>query len=776
MTAMRSKFWRWLVVGLFSCIPLAWLGLASLQVIKRGSGQERYLGPYGIFTRIEEQIVDWMYRLRGEKEIAVPVVYVDVDSQSIADLGNFPWDRGWFAEVVSALTTQGGVSAVGLDFLFSSKGQPAIFRDLLLPGNRHFAEVLESTDRAVLAASYTSAVFRRNDGGLVTHNAPLLFLGQVDLSQIDPPEVPELQIGYESGMEGVARPIYKHPRHLGLIDTLDGGVRWVPAFTPTSETGRPMFHLSVELAARVLGVNPDDIRLASDRIELRRPDGTVARTIPLHRRQLLEVNWFTRWGGEQNLRISFSDVLVHALALRSEVEAEREIAREFFKQFAGMLVLIGPVDPFMQDISPTPLDPLAVPRVGIHGNLVQTIVSGAFIQRPGFWGLAAITLGLTGLITWLATADSRYSRVLKISGLFVVAIYIVSAQWLFEFRDVHLPLVVPLGAAFTTSFLAAIVQLVNEQQQKGRIRTMFSTYAPAQVVDRLIESGETPRLGGAKAEITAFFSDIQGFSTIAEQLEPEELVEIMNEYLTTCTDAVYHESGLLDKYVGDAVVAMFGGLVSIPDHATRACAAAMLVQKRQRELCDRWKAAGRKFPDSIFWMRTRIGLNTGPAIVGNLGSRQRFTYTMMGDTVNLASRLEGACKYLGVYILVSQSVRDAVVANGGGFVFRKLDRIEVVGRVEPLDVYELMCAASELTDADEECLSRFSRARALYEQRRWDEAEKAFEACAHFERFQPGRDPEVHGNASLVFVQRCRILRANPTGAEWDGVFRLTEK
>jgi adenylate cyclase len=335
---------------------------------------------------------------------------------------------------------------------------------------------------------------------------------------------------------------------------------------------------------------------------------------------------------------------------------------------------------------------------------------------------------------------------------------------------------VPLGAAFTTSFLAAIVQLVNEQQQKGRIRTMFSTYAPAQVVDRLIESGETPRLGGAKAEITAFFSDIQGFSTIAEQLEPEGLVEIMNEYLTTCTDAVYHESGLLDKYVGDAVVAMFGGLVSIPDHATRACAAAMLVQKRQRELCDRWKAAGRKFPDSIFWMRTRIGLNTGPAIVGNLGSRQRFTYTMMGDTVNLASRLEGACKYLGVYILVSQSVRDAVVANGGGFVFRKLDRIEVVGRVEPLDVYELMCAASELTDADEECLSRFSRARALYEQRRWDEAEKAFEACAHFERFQPGRDPEVHGNASLVFVQRCRILRANSTGAEWDGVFRLTEK
>lgn len=768
---MRGRLLRWFFYCFLALIPAAWLTLFSVQVYTGLDGRRHYLGQAGVLTSWEDQIHDWLYRWRGDIESPLQVIYVDVDSQSIADLGNFPWDRGWFGMVSGALVEAGGVSAVGLDFVFSSKGQPELLRDRLVAGNLAFSQVLSRTDRIVLAASYTSAVFRDEDGSLVVHEAPLLYLGE-DAFEIEPPELPELSL---SAVSESAGEIFR-PLHVGLIDTFGGGVRLVPAFAPTADGGRPIFHLSVELAARALGVGSEGLSIQDDAIVFAKPDGELVRRVPLMRGQLLEVNWFSGWDAPQNLRASFSDVLQYAAFLESDLEEERLAAREFFEQFRGAVVLIGPVDPFLQDIATTPMDSVPVPRVGIHGNLVKTLVSGELIERPPTWVTYAITLGLTLLLTWMATADGRHSRALKISGLLVVCAYAVAAVLLFSEASLLLPTVTPLGAAFTTSFAAALGQLVHEQQMKGRIRSMFSTYAPEQIVDQLIRSGETPRLGGVQAEITAYFSDIQGFSTIAEELPPERLVELMNEYLTTCTDAVYEELGLLDKYVGDALIAMFGGLLSVPDHARRGCAAALLVQRRQRELCQRWSVDGRGWTDRVLSMRTRIGLHSGPAIVGNMGSKQRFTYTMMGDTVNLASRLEGACKHLGVFILVSETVRQQVEAAGGGFVFRRLDCVEVVGRAEPIEIHELVCKTEDFGREAATCLELFERAHGHYRRQEWELAEQLFLQAEPHEPLRPGRDAGVAKNPSQVFARRCVMLRKQPPGPDWDGVFRFTEK
>ena len=222
---------------------------------------------------------------------------------------------------------------------------------------------------------------------------------------------------------------------------------------------------------------------------------------------------------------------------------------------------------------------------------------------------------------------------------------------------------------------------------------MFGTYVSPAVVGQLVKSGQPPRLGGHEEEITAYFSDIQGFSRFAELMPPERLVELMNEYLTACTDVVTEEGGTLDKYIGDAVVAMFGAPIAQRDHAYRACLVALRVQARLAELRAKWREEGDRWPAVVAEMQTRIGLNSGPCVIGNMGSRTRFNYTMMGDNVNLAARMESGAKSWGVFTLCTEATRRACEQHAGDrVVFRPLGKIRVIGRAKPVAVFEVIGA------------------------------------------------------------------------------------
>jgi adenylate cyclase len=251
----------------------------------------------------------------------------------------------------------------------------------------------------------------------------------------------------------------------------------------------------------------------------------------------------------------------------------------------------------------------------------------------------------------------------------------------------------------------------------------------------------------------------------------------MNEYLTACTDIVQAEGGTLDKYIGDAVVAMYGAPLALPDHAHRACVAAIRVHRRCAELREKWRHEGEKWPTIVHALQTRIGLNTGAAVVGNMGSHTRFNYTMMGDNVNLAARMESGAKAYGVYTMVTETTKLACEKQGGdGVVFRFLDRMVVKGRSQPVSVYEIVGLSKDVTTRTLDCLRSFDLGMQEYFAKNWDMAMAAFRQSAVLELNRPGETPGAETNPSLVMLARCEQMIQRPPEADWNGIYMMKEK
>jgi adenylate cyclase len=319
---------------------------------------------------------------------------------------------------------------------------------------------------------------------------------------------------------------------------------------------------------------------------------------------------------------------------------------------------------------------------------------------------------------------------------------------------VWVDLVAPVFAAAGAFVAAALLSYGVEGRQRRFIKSAFRHYLSPQVIDRVLDDPTLLRLGGERREISAFFSDVAGFTSISEQLSPEELVALLNAYLSEMTDIILGLGGTLDKYEGDAIIAFWNAPVDQPDHALRACQAAI---RCQRKLDERREEFRRKYGHEV---RMRVGLNSGPAVVGNMGSERRFDYTAMGDTMNLASRLEGAGKVYGVSILASEEterrVRQEILA-------REIDLIRVVGKAQPVRIYELIGERAALPAGETEKVLRFGQAVAAYRARRFAEAETSFAAMAG--------DP-----VAALYAERARRAAAGPPPADWDGVHVLDRK
>jgi len=745
---------RWL---LLAPIPLAWCVVAHL----------------GMFGFLENKVLDWRFRYRRPIDAPIKIIYVDVDSIALEEIGNMPWSREYFATVARTLVDRAGVKAVGIDFVFSDVGIPeAVDRKKLVAGDRALGSYLwkNPAPPVVVGASYLAGDFRDSNGKRKIREFPDVTRPDLPpLHQIEPPEGPSLSI---APGRTVGAPL------VGLIDTVDGGTQWVRLYAPTS--AKTYYAMAVELARIYFGVQEDGLKVEGDSLNLVRPDGSLATRIPLTRRQMVEINWFSPWfDAAHNPRGSMADVYVYSKLLDSEKPQERKSAEEFFTQFKDAVVLIGPVDKLLQDVAQTPVDDLAEPRVGVHGNLLKTIVSGRYLRRLPEAGAYALIFGLSLVMSALAVAGGGRAVFAKVMAVLSAALYTGIAFELFRASHIVVPVVTPLGAAFSTSFVGLVWQIVEEQKQKGRIKGMFGTYVPPAIVERMVASGEEPKLGGVKEGITAYFSDIVGFSSISEKLSssPERLVELMNEYLTACTDIVLQEGGTLDKYIGDAVVAMFGAPVALPGHPHKACLAALRVQRRIGELRAKWKGEGDKWPEIVHRLQSRIGLNTGSAVVGNMGSQTRFSYTMMGDDVNIAARMESGAKSWGVYSMCTEATRNACEQlESGRVVFRNLGRITVKGRDQPVPIHELVALSEDASDRIRECVSVFERGLAKYHERDWDGALALFRRSESFEVNGLGRTPGSETNPSLIYIGIAGGYRAAPPPADWDGVYHMKEK
>ena len=742
---------RWLFL---TPIPLLWILAAH----------------YGHLQFLENRLLDLRFRYRGEIEAPVNLIYVDVDARAVELIGERPWSRAVFSQIAESLLDLGGARAVGFDFVFSRFNRSALVDEAkVAEGNKKFAMMIRAHPRkVVLAAQYTpgNAITQADD---TVRQLPLVRKGLTDPSKNDVPELPE--------------PPLNHPAvaaRFGLIDvdveySRDDVPRWVPLFVQSK--GGTYLHLSLQLILQYFGLNEGAVRFSKDHLDVVRADGTVVLTVPLHEHQLLEANWFSRWDSPLNTRYSIAQVNSALTDLDSADAKDQASGKKFFSQFRDAIVLIGPVDPLLQDLAPTPFDTHPVPKVGLHGNLVKTMLSERFLVRLPVWVMWVAAGLLTLFVSTLTIAGGARGWLAKGFGLVALGGYVFIAFYLFARSQIILPMAAPLGAAFTTSFAATMWQLITEEKQKGRIKGMFGAYVSPQLVERMVESGEDPQLGGHDAEITAYFSDIQSFSSFSEKLGSGPLVELMNEYLTACTDLVQAQGGTLDKYIGDAVVAMFGAPIALTDHAYRACVATQLVHQKLGALRDKWKHEGDRWPEIVWKMQSRIGLNTGVCMIGNMGSRTRFNYTMMGDNVNLAARMESGAKSWGAYTMVTETTKQACEQHGADrVVFRPLGRIVVMGRSQPVPIYEIVGLKESLHPTGRECIGIFEQALAKYYARDWEAAIALFKQSEVLEPNQPGKTPGVKTNPSLVYIAIAEDYKVDPPPANWEGVYVMKEK
>ncbi|MGR3304360.1 MAG: CHASE2 domain-containing protein [Candidatus Scalindua sp.] len=296
------------------------------------------------------------------------------------------------------------------------------------------------------------------------------------------------------------------------------------------------------------------------------------------------------------------------------------------------------------------------------------------------------------------------------------------------------------------------------ERARRAVKGVFENFMDPKVVREVLKDPDNIKLGGEEKEITVYFSDIEKFSTISEKLQPAELIELLNEYLSEMTDLILDHGGFLDKYIGDAIVAAFGAPLPQPDHAVRACLATIDNQKRLTELNEKFKAEGR------LQIKARIGLNSGTVLVGNVGSTNRLSYTMIGDAVNLGARLEAANKYYGTYTMISERTYELARDH---IEVRELDQIRVVGKEKPVRVFELIDRKGEIQETKREVLDLYEEGLREYRNKEWQKA---------ISLFQKALDKDPHDGPSLTYVERCKIYEQEPPPADWDGVYVLTAK
>jgi adenylate cyclase len=417
--------------------------------------------------------------------------------------------------------------------------------------------------------------------------------------------------------------------------------------------------------------------------------------------------------------------------------------------FRDAYVFFGFSAPGLFDLRPTPVSGV-YPGVAINATMLDNLLGNDFMRPVP----AAVVIGMTLLIDLLAgLATSSVSGIFKSAVVYVFFISMPVVLSLIAYREgFWLPLVVQeTGVAFTL-FSGGLIYYTTEGRQKMFIKNAFRQYLSPAVIEELIQHPEHLKLGGERRMLSIFFSDLEGFTGISEGLEPEALTTLLNDYLSAMTDIIHEEGGTVDKYEGDAIIAFWNAPLEQADHARRCVRAALRCQSRLAEMRPMFRERLGKD------LKMRIGINSGPAIVGNMGSRTRFDYTMIGDAVNLAARLEGINKQFGTYTMLSQSTMEKM---DGAFPVRELSRVAVVGRKEPVVVYEPLLP--EEVESRQNQLARFSEGLALFYRGDFPGAEAVFSELA---------DADA---AARAYVTKCHELIDQPPG-DWQGVWVITTK
>ena len=426
--------------------------------------------------------------------------------------------------------------------------------------------------------------------------------------------------------------------------------------------------------------------------------------------------------------------------------------------FKDKIVLVGATAMGIHDLRATPLSPL-YPGVEIHATVIDNILTGNFITRPKWSKIYDVfAIIILGTLTGIALPRmSAFKGLCFAVGLFAVHIFV--ARWLFVHHRVWLNMVFPLMVLMLNYTALTAFYYVTEERERKKVKGTFKQFVAPLVIDELLKDPDKLTLGGEEKELTVLFSDLEGFTTYSERYSPSEMISILSDYYNVMTEQIFLYKGTLKEYVGDEIMAFFGAPLDNLEHAQRACRAALSMREHRRALGIEWAKMGRPV------LRARTGINSGTMLVGNLGSKYRFAYGVLGDHVNLGSRLEGLNKMYGSKILIGENTARLVKNE---FLLRKIDVVRVKGRAQCVDVFELVAEnGHEVPFPHNEALKEYAAGYEAYCEQHWDEAIGLFEKALEF---LPEDGP------SRTMAERCRIYREAPPPEGWDCVFEPKTK
>jgi adenylate cyclase len=695
---------------------------------------------------------DFFQVLRPRPQEIRPVVIVDIDEASLKAIGQWPWPRTTIADLVTQITQLGAV-AIGFDIIFPEPDRmsPAIaeqsFRGIDAE-TRAKLDRLPSNDDALAEAIKHSRVVVGQAGAATPEVKTAADAALQTGFAVRGPDARPYLVTFAGLLRNV--PVIEQAaagRGLFSINPeSDGIIRRVPVIMTAQGSLVPS--LSMEMLRVVTGSSAILVRVDPAGVQSVAVPGLQ---VPTDRNGQFWVH-FNRHDPDRY--VSAKDVL------QGNVPADR---------LAGKLVLVGTSAIGLLDLKTTPLD-AAIPGVEVHAQILESVLSNSSLVNPNYAIGAELALAVLFGLAIIVAAPMLPASIVIVLGGCLIAGLIGLSLYLFVEHNLLIDFTYPLISSWLIYLVLTFVNYFREQKQRRQIRSAFGYYLSPHMVEQLARSPEKLVLGGEERRMTILFSDVRGFTTISEHYkdDPQGLTRLMNRFLTPLTNAIIERRGTIDKYIGDAIMAFWNAPVDDEQQEANACEAALEMLSRAETLNGELKREAEANGGVYMPLRIGIGLNTGPCVVGNMGSDFRFNYSVLGDTVNLASRLEARTKDYRIPVVIGSRTAEGAKQK---FAVMEIDLIMVKGKKQPEAVFTVLGRSEveadprckELRDANAQMLGRFRN-------QRWDEAVELIARCR-----KSANGFELSGLYDM-YEERIELYRADPPGPDWEGVYEAETK
>jgi len=682
------------------------------------------------------------------------IVIADIDEKSLSEVGQWPWERSTLARLMDILFDHYQIKVVGFDMIFAEEDESSGLRILqdLANGALLYNDEFQYELEKIQPSLENDSLFSQSLAGRK------VVLGQV-FNQHEEVAFNQLPspIGSLSDKYADKLPIIQPKGYSANLSILQNNATTAGFFDNPTLDEDGIFR-RVPIIQEYKGGLYESLALAVARLALDSPELKINIQVAQENTYSIEVASL----GEYAIPVDKDVAILVAYRGRQNSFPYLSIADILNKKIpAGQLkdkiILIGTSAPGLLDLRSTPVQN-AYPGVEVHANIISSILDQRIKHRPayitGFEFISVLVLGVI-MISILAFLSPLWISIFTVG----MSLLILASNMLAWNNGLVLPIASPILLIISLFILQMSYGFFVESRGKRQLAKLFGQYIPPELVDEMSDDPTDVIMEGQSKEMTVLFSDVRGFTTISEGLDSKELSQLMNSFLTPMTHVIHEHRGTIDKYMGDAIMAFWGAPLDDPHHAKNALLAGLDMIKRLAAMQDEFKARG--WPE----IKVGVGLNTGMMSVGNMGSEFRMAYTVMGDAVNLGSRLEGLTKQYGVEIIVSESTAEALPE----FEYLELDYVAVKGKDKPVKIYEPIGLSIELAKDQKSEIRRFNKALKLYRQQQWDMAEQEIFSLS---QSATTLDRSVY----KIYLDRIMYFRANPPDSDWDGVFTHTSK